>query len=218
MKNSKVLCILLALLIVTASFKQEKTKIIIIGDSISIGYTPFVKENLNDVADVFHNPGNAKHTGNGLEHIEAWLAADDWDIIHFNWGLWDLCYRHPDSKTQGKRDKTNGTITFNLDDYEMQLDSLVKIMRKKSNAELIFVTTTYVPKAEAGRFSKDAKKYNKIAKRVMKENGVKVNDIYKASIDIHAKYGKGDDDVHYHPEGSKALGLFISDFLKQEIR
>ncbi|GAA0879991.1 hypothetical protein GCM10009119_29610 [Algoriphagus jejuensis] len=134
------------------SFQQEKVKILIIGDSISIGYTPFVIANLEDVAYVSHNPGNAQHTGTGLEHIEAWIGDNDWDIIQFNWGLWDLCYRHPDSKEQGNRDKINGAITFDVESYGRNLDSIVKLIRARSNAELIFVTTTYVPDEEAGSF------------------------------------------------------------------
>ena len=193
-------------------------KILIIDDSISLGYTPFVQKNLENIAEVVHNPGNAKHTGYGLDSIASWLDNDKWDIIHFNWGLWDLCYRHPDSKVQGRRDKINGSITFEPVEYEKQLDAIVKIMREKSDAELIFVTTTYVPTAEAGRFAKDAKKYNKIARRVMKANGVKINDIYKVSKGIHMEYGMGNDDVHYTQEGYKELGLYISDFLKNEIR
>jgi lysophospholipase L1-like esterase len=213
-KNLKVTFVLFIILFATTSFKQDKIKILIIGDSISIGYTPFVRDNLKDLADVSHNPGNAQHTGKGLKNIEEWIAADEWDIIQFNWGLWDLCYRHSDSKNQGQRDKENGTITFSLEDYEKQLDALVKIMRKNTDAELIFVTTSYVPNHEAGRFTKDARKYNRIAKRVMKANGVKINNIYKASISIHDKYGKGDDDVHYHPQGYELLGQQIADFLK----
>ncbi|WP_372774761.1 SGNH/GDSL hydrolase family protein [Mangrovibacterium sp.] len=218
MKQFKQILILLILVISTTSFNQKKAKILIIGDSISIGYTPFVQEELKNRAEVFHNPGNAQHTGKGLDSIASWIGDIEWDLIQFNWGLWDLCYRHPDSNVQGKRDKLNGTITFTPEEYEKQLDAIVKIIREKSDAELIFVTTTYVPTAEAGRFSKDAKKYNKIAKRVMKANGVKVNDIYKASINIHAKYGKGNDNVHYNPEGYEDLGRHISDFIEQEIR
>ena len=89
-------------------------------------------------------------------------------------------------------------------------------MREKSDAELIFVTTTYVPKKEAGRFTKDVKKYNKIACRVMKANGVKVNCIYKASKKNHKKFGKGEGDVHYTPAGSEALGKHISNFLRKK--
>ena len=216
MKKIKAQLILLTLLIATTSFTPRKVKILIIGDSISIGYTPFVQKELVNVADVIDNPGNGKDTGNGLKKVASWIGEEEWDIIHFNWGLWDLCYRHPESKTQGERDKINGTITFNQEDYENQLDAIVKLMREKSDAELIFMTTTYVPKQEAGRFTKDAKKYNKIARRVMKANGVKVNCIYKASKKVHKKFGKGEGDVHYTPAGYDALGKHISNFLRKK--
>ncbi len=218
MKNIKIKLILLILIITTASFKQDKPKILIIGDSISIGYTPFVKESLKDIADVYHNPGNAQHTGKGLKNVEAWITTDNYDIIQFNWGLWDLCYRHPDSKVQGQRDKVNGTLTYSLEDYEKQLRAIVKIMKEKTDARLIFVTTSCVPKNEAGRFPKDPIKYNKIAKKVMKENNIPINDTYKATIGIHKKYGKGDDDVHYTPEGYEAMSYLITDFLEIKLK
>jgi lysophospholipase L1-like esterase len=208
---------LVLLVFATTSFKPEKAKILIIGDSISMGYTPFVKENLKEIADVFHNPGNAQHTGNGLKNIESWIVADDWDIIQFNWGLWDLCYRHPDSKVQGQRDKINGTISVNAKDYQKNLDAIVKLIRKNSKAELVFVTTTYVPEGEAGRFMEDARKYNEIARRVMNANKVKINDIYSLSKEIHLEYGKGNDDVHYTEKGYELIGQHIADYLKQEI-
>jgi len=214
----KWLKLALILLVLTgADSKQKKAKILIIGDSISIGYTPFVKESLKEVADVYHNPGNAQHTGKGLKNVEEWISADDYDIIQFNWGLWDLCYRHPDSKVQGQRDKVNGTITFSLEDYEKQLRTIVKILKEKTDAELIFVTTTCVPEDEAGRYPKDPIRYNKVAKRIMEENNIMVNDIYKASLAIHAKYGKGDDDVHYQDEGYEALAEYITGFLKERL-
>ncbi|KJD37212.1 signal peptide protein [Tamlana sedimentorum] len=217
MKSFKVVFVVLVLAVVSLSFKQPKTNVLIIGDSISLGYTPFVKANLIDIAEVQHNSGNAKHTGNGLKHIKSWLAAGNWDIIHFNWGLWDLCYRHPDSKEQGKRDKKNGTITFKPEEYEKNLDSLVKFIKHNSEAELIFATTTYVPENEAGRFKEDALIYNEIAKKVMKNNGVKINDIYEVSKTIHKNYGKGNNDVHYTNKGYELLGEHISDYIKRII-
>lgn len=209
--------VFILLFITISGFQQDKLKVFIIGDSISLGYTPFVQENLGNIADVIHNPGNAKHTGYGLDSIASWIDDDNWDVIQFNWGLWDLCYRHPDSKVQGNRDKINGMVTFKPEDYEKQLDAIVKIMREKSDAEVIFVTTTYVPTDEAGRFTRDAKKYNKIARRVMEANSVEINDIYKVSKGIHREHGKGNDDVHYTEEGYKELGMQISDFLRTEI-
>lgn len=217
MKNLKVRLILILLAFGITSCQQDKTKILIIGDSISIGYTPFVSENLKIIAEISHNPGNAQHTGTGLDHIETWIGDNDWDIIQFNWGLWDLCYRNPDSKEQGNRDKINGKITFDIESYERNLDSIVALIRKKSNVELIFVTTTYVPNDEAGRFTQDVIKYNDVAKKIMESHTVKINDIYEKSIEIHNEFRLDTNDVHYTHKGYEKLGLLISDYLKYVI-
>ena len=205
------------LILIWSGCAKHKPKILIIGDSISLGYTPYVREDLQGIAEVYHNRGNAQHTGTGLDSIETWIGTKDWDIIQFNWGLWDLCYRHPDSKTQGNRDKVHGTITYELEDYGKNLDSIVQWMKAKSDAKLIFVTTTYVPENEAGRYQEDAIRYNQLAKRIMEENGVVINDIYEASRRIHRQYGKDSGDVHYLPEGYRALAKEITDFLKGEM-
>lgn len=222
MKRKSVIIIAVSILIsavfILTAFTEKKPKILIIGDSISIGYTPFVKKHFAERAIVLHNPGNAQHTGTGLEKVREWVGNEDWDIIQFNWGLWDLCYRNPESENQGNRDKFNGKITFSVADYEANLDSLVMTMKKASKAKLIFVTTTCVPENEAGRFADDVVKYNKAAIRVMKKHGIPVNDIYKASIPIHKKLGLGDDNVHYTPEGYEQLGMLISDYLSKELK
>ena len=203
---------------ISSGFYAKKQKILIIGDSISLGYTPFVKENLSEWAMVEHNPGNAQHTGTGLERIDAWIGDTQWDIIQFNWGLWDLCYRHPNAKAYGNRDKINGVVTFSVEEYASNLEGLVKKIKEKSNAKLIFVTTSYVPKEEVGRHAIDAKKYNEAAKAVMKKYGIMVNDIYKASKNIHKKHGIGSHDVHYTEQGYEKLGELISRFLLNQMK
>lgn len=205
------LLITIILVISLISCVQEKSKILIIGDSISIGYTPFVKENLKEVAEVLHNPGNAQHTGIGLEKIDEWIGDGKWDIIQFNWGLWDLCYRNPDSKALGNRDKEYGKITYTADEYSSNLDSLVTNLKTKTDAKLIFITTIYVPKNEAGRFKNDAEK------RIMKKHSVILNDIYEESIPIHQKFGKGSDDVHYTNKGYEKPSKLVTKFLKTEL-
>ena len=205
------------LVILLPSCSHDKPKILIIGDSISIGYTPFVTNNLSDKAAVFHNPGNAEHSGTGLKKIEEWIGDKKWDIIQFNWGLWDLCYRHPDSKVQGKRDKVNGKITYTIDEYASNLDSIVTILQRETEAKLIFVTTSYVPKNEAGRIENDAIRYNDAAKRIMKKHSIIINDIFDQSISIHQEFGKGSDDVHYSNQGYEKLGELVTKFLKTEI-
>jgi lysophospholipase L1-like esterase len=198
--------------------RQRKVKILIIGDSISLGYTPYVQEILAEQAIVLHNPGNAQHTGTGLEKIEEWIGDGEWDIIHFNWGLWDLAYRHPDAKVYGNRDKINGTITYSVAEYAANLDSIVKVLKSSTTATLVFATTTYVPKQEAGRYKRDPVRYNKAAKKVMTRNKVLVNDIYHQSRSIHRQYGKGEDDVHFTKEGYQKLANVVSNYLEFQIQ
>ena len=124
---------------------------------------------------------------------------------------------NPDSKVQGNRDKINGKQTFTQEGYRENLEKIVTILKEKTKAKLIFVTTSYVPKEEAGRFEKDAVKYNKVAITVMKKYSIPVNDIYRKSKAIHQKYGKGHDDAHYRNEGYQALGDVIASFLRKEI-
>ncbi len=208
--------IFFALLFLSVGFINKKTKVLIIGDSISIGYTPFVQSHFSERWIIKHNTGNAQHTGTGLLNITNWLGDENWDIIQFNWGLWDLCYRHPDSKEYGHRDKINGKPEYTIDEYATNLDSLVSILKRKTNAKLIFVTTTYVPKNEPGRIESIVEEYNEAAKKVMKKYDVAVNDIYNPSIAIHNKYGMGSNNVHYKEEGYKMLGNLISDFLEKQ--
>jgi lysophospholipase L1-like esterase len=205
---------ILILATLLSAWSVRKPKILIIGDSISIGYTPFVKQFFADTALVVHNPGNAEHTGTGLEKIREWIGDGDWDIVQFNWGLWDLCYRDPASTVQGNRDKVNGRITWTVEEYRANLDSLVTILQRSTKARLIFVTTTYVPENEAGRFQEDVLKYNDAAKKVMEKHSVKVNDIYEESRRIQREYGLGPDNVHYSKEGYRALAELIIDYLK----
>ena len=64
----------------------------IIGDSISLGYTPEVTRLLDGRARVTHSPGNAQYSSFGLRNLKAWLGEERFDLIHFNWGCWDRHY------------------------------------------------------------------------------------------------------------------------------
>ena len=216
-KYIKSISVLAFFLIICLSSVEKTPKALIIGDSISIGYTKYVKQKLKNKIEIIHNKGNAQHTGTGLAKIKEWIGEDDWDVIQFNWGLWDLCYRHPDSKIQGKRDKVNGTICYSVEEYQQNLDSLVRTIKSLTKAQLIFVTTTYVPESEAGRFHDDAIIYNRAALEVMKKYNVQVNDIYEPSVIIHKQSGLGPDNVHFTEEGYQKLADLIVPILEKAV-
>jgi len=188
--------------------------VLLIGDSISIGYTRPVREMLRGKVNVYRptrgkGPENCGDTLIGLDRIDAWIGDRKWDVIHFNWGLWDLCYRNPLVKTQGGRDKVNGKLSVSLDDYEKNLEKLVARL-KSTGAKLIWASTTVVPEGEVGRHAGDDEKYNGIAAKVMERNGVATDDLFALTKGFAGKYSKAPGDVHYTQEGSDALAAQVS--------
>ena len=189
---------------------EELPKVLIIGDSISLGYTPHVVSALRDKADVRHHKGNAQHTGTGLKKLDEWIGDTEWDVIHFNWGLWDLCYRHPESKVQGRRDKVRGTLTTSLEQYEINLDLLAARL-KQTNAKLIWANTTVVPEGEAGRKVGDDERYNAAAARVMEKHGIPINDLHGITAAFPSELFTAPGNVHFTADGSKKLADAVAE-------
>ena len=183
--------------------------VLIIGDSISIGYTKPVIAELEGVANVKRAKANCGDTNRGLNSLDRWLGETKWDVIHFNWGLHDLCYRHPESKVQGKRDKRNGTQAIPVAKYEKNLEQLV-VRLKKTGATLIWASTTFVPEGEAGRVVGDDVKYNAAAARVMKKHGVATNDLHALTAGFDAKFFTAKGNVHFTSAGSARLGKQVA--------
>ena len=174
--------------------------VLLIGDSISIGYFEPSKDLLYEKADVFHNPGNAQHTAFGLEKLDEWLGETEWDVIHFNHGLHDVKYV---DETGRRVDPAVGKQMIPIDQYERNLEELT-IRLKKTGVPLIFATTTPVPEGAAGRVKGDAVRYNKVALDIMARHGVAVNDLYTyafARLDSIQRPR----DVHFTKEGSRLL-------------
>ena len=188
--------------------------VLILGDSISIGYTRKAREILTGKANVYRPtkgnvPDNCGDTTIGLNKIDAWLGRQKWDVIHFNWGLWDLCYRNPTSKEQGNRDKVGGKLSTTPEDYEKNLEQLVTRL-EATGAKLIWASTTLVPDGEVGRFVGDDVKYNAIAARVMKKHGIVTDDLYALTKEFNGKFSLKSGDVHFTPEGSEKLAAQVA--------
>lgn len=178
--------------------------VLLIGDSISLAYTVDVRKLLNGKADVFRIPENGRYASYGVEKMDKWLGNRHWDIIHFNWGLWDICYRNPKARTQGHRDKVNGELTATPDEYRASMETIVARFQQ-TDATLIWCRTTPVPELEAGRIMGDEIKYNTIAEEIMQANGVLINDLHSYALLRLPEIQKGKDDVHFTPEGSAYL-------------
>ena len=191
-------------------------RVLLIGDSISIGYTLPTREALQGVANVHRISTNGGPTSKGLQHLATWLGESKWDVIHFNWGLHDLCYRHPESRTQGRRDKVRGTVTHSVEDYAANLEKLVLRLRQ-TGARLIFATTTPVPEGEAGRKAGDDVRYNRAALVVMKKHGVAVNDLHAVMAGKMDEFGIRPGNVHFKAEGSALLARHVAQAAREAL-
>tara|TARA_A100001011_G_scaffold162982_1_gene171547 strand:- start:375 stop:1064 length:690 start_codon:yes stop_codon:yes gene_type:complete len=196
-------------------------KVLIIGDSISIGYYPFVKDALLNKVDL-HRPilpnggfENCAGTSKGLKNISEWLGDIPWDLIHFNFGLHDIKHINP----------INGKNSNSFDDphqaspkqYKDNLGKIVKTL-KKTKAKLIFATTTPYPNSKL----KPARKYgmpeiyNQVALSVMKKHKVKINDLHSFVLPRMNELQRPFN-VHFSKYGSKELAKVVIKSILQNL-
>ena len=166
-------------------------RVLLVGDSISIGYTLPVRKLLEGKANVHRIPENGGPTSNGTAKIDKWIDGK-WDVIHFNWGLHDL--KLVDGKHQ-----------VSLEDYEKNLRELVKKL-KATKAKIVWASTTPVPeeKTNPPRLAADVPRYNEVAKKVMDESGVALDDLYAFALP-KLKEIQLPANVHYSAKGYEAL-------------
>jgi acyl-CoA thioesterase-1 len=182
-------------------------RVLLIGDSISIGYTLPTRELLKGKANVHRPPTNCSSTGFGLSQLTSWLGDKNWDVIHFNFGLHDA------------KLPPEGVRHAPPDVYEKNLRALVKQM-KATGAQLIFATTTPVPKggnlSPTRRFG-SVDEYNSIARKVMTESGVAINDL-NAYIAPHVEKVGRPTDVHFTDEGYALLAQKVAQEVSAQLR
>jgi lysophospholipase L1-like esterase len=148
-------------------------RVLLIGDSISMGYTLDVREKLKGHANVHHPAENCGPTERGLARLDKWLGTNHWDVIHFNFGLHDLKYLDDEGKyvdpAKGKQVAPPEVYRKNLRELALRL--------QKTGAALVYATTTPVPPGTLGRIAGDERPYNEAAKSVMQELGIPVDDL-----------------------------------------
>jgi len=191
-------------------YDESLPDVLIIGDSISIGYTPYVIQNLRGVANVIRVKGNCQGTQFGVENIDKWLThKKPWTVIHFNWGLHDL-KRWENGKNS---DDPKAPRQAEIDAYEKNMELLAsKLVATK--AKLIFATTTPYPSGvRPWRDPEDAARYNQVALAIMQKNSILVDDLYAAIQPKLAKLQQPEN-VHFTPEGSAFFGDVVAKSIK----
>lgn len=169
-----------------------RPNVLIIGDSISRGYTLAVRDALQGEADVFRAPENCGSTDSALRKLDRWLAvAHPLDVIVFNFGIHDR--------------------GVSAEVYRTNLERVVERLRA-TGAKLVWVSTTPLPpwpKSLAGWASPAALKamvtfhrgltserLNQLARGVMAERGVSVVDL-EQELGAELRANQRPNDVHF---------------------
>jgi GDSL-like lipase/acylhydrolase family protein len=180
-------------------------RVLLIGDSISVGYTLPTRALLEGEANVHRIPENGGPTIKGLEHIEEWLGDGKWDVVHFNWGLHDL-------KVMGEQNQVP------LNEYAQNMEKLVTRLQA-TGAKLIWAATTPVPEGDVRplRRPADVPEYNAAAKRVMAAHKIPINDLNSFALPILEEIQRPVN-VHFTDEGSKRLAERVAVAIRKALK
>jgi acyl-CoA thioesterase-1 len=199
-------------------------RVLLMGDSVSIAYTVAVRKALSGLANVHRVPANCGSTKTALGSygLVRWLGANEkWDVIHFNHGLHDLSYRFADDSDKDASGNyatsaNGGHQNVPPAEYEQNLHKVVARL-KQTGAQLIFATTTPVPECDAGKYVKDSERpYNEVARKVMAEEGVVINDLW-AAVKLQQEQFQIPRNVHFRREGSEVLGKQVAAAIRAEL-
>jgi hypothetical protein len=188
-------------------------KALLIGDSIRMGYGPFVREQLRETAEVFFPAENCRFTQYTLVCLEGWvkLAGDpaSIDLVHWNNGHWDVAHWHGEDRS--------------LNTVEQYAAMLERIHRRLiaccPNAGIVFALTTpmhpAMPALGHPRTNAEIERYNAVAADVMQRLGVPVNDLYTPMRDRAAWYA---DHCHFTEEGYRFLGARVAEAVRGRLQ
>jgi hypothetical protein len=145
-------------------------KIVLIGDSIRMGYDKYVRAALDGKAEVLFPEENSRFAEYVLRTVIDWKNngkwGDDVDVVHWNAGLWDTLTLYED-----------GTLT----PLNVYVDFIKRIHKRLTTlfpkAKLIFATSTpvledkYPDHKISVRYNADTRAFNAAAAAALTELG-----------------------------------------------
>ncbi len=186
-------------------------KVLLLGDSIRMGYDDFVKEELKEY-EVYYDPDdNGRFIAYTIwQFNQLYKKYGPFDIVHFNAGYWDMNHEDPLGRPETP-----------LNDYLHMLDRLIDLIRDVKATPIFSLTTPiYNMDEDQDGYTKTyyrdewVREYNTHAKFLMEERGVKVIDLYSLLLD-GPHYYKCSDSLHLTQEGYKKCALKIAEEIRK---
>lgn len=178
----------------TPRIDSSRDGILVIGDSISLGYTPFIEKSVQN-AEVTHNACNGESSTNGVSLINRWVSyRPHWKVITLNHGYWDL---------------PGGAQASSLAVYEANLRYEVGVAVSHADT-VILVNTTQIISAFTAEYplatNAEVAARNAVIATVAASYGIHVVDLYGVSTGIPDRDSSL---LHFNPSGYQALGAAV---------
>lgn len=177
-------------------------KVLLLGDSIRMGYEPYVRESLKGLVQVCASQDNGRFAKYTLWGVNLWIKEFGVpDIVHWNNGIWDVHHEAP--------------MVEALTPLNEYMDTLRRIIQelKRTKARVIFATTTPVPDDAIGRSNAEIDLYNAEAVELMKRNRIEINDLNALLREDKEQY-ICDDNLHLNESGYRLCAQKVSDKIK----
>ena len=213
MRRGIILFLALVTVTLTEGIAQELPRVVLIGDSIRLGYAPIVAKKLEGRAQVISVEQNGGDSRRVRANLEQWALAARPAIVHFNAGLHDL-----------KLLKATNQHQVPLDQYRENLRDIVSQLQGKTSARIIFAATTPIidvrhaaRKADFDRLEADVRRYNGAATEVMRTAGIPINDLHWVVDRGGAERLLLRDGTHYTAEGYELLASAVADSILRQL-
>ena len=177
-------------------------KVVLIGDSVRLGYDKYVKDALKGSAEVLYPQDNCRFAEYVLRYAHEWKTKENWgddvDLVHWNAGLWDVLELFGDEPLTS------------IDYYEKAITRIDKRLRMLfPKAKIVFATSTSVKEELSPpnftRHNKNIEKYNSVAIKALSSTDTIINDLYTLTTTFPDEYRS--DWVHFYtPEATEIIG------------
>lgn len=195
--------------------------LLVMGDSISVHYGPFLAESvagtyqvqrLGDALEALTNldiprGANVGDSDNALKILRPICEAGKmtWDTLLLNCGLHDI-----------RRHMSTQAYQVPIERYRTNLEQIVSLM-KPQPTRLVWVRTTPCDEKIHNqratgfhRYSADVEAYNEVADTVMKAGGIQTIDLYNFTLSLDLGSAVFSDHVHFPEPVRKKQADFIA--------
>ena len=194
-------------------------RVLILGDSISIGYTTGVRRQLRGTAAVWRPSENCQHSGYHLQRLDHWLALGDgtWDVIHINAGIWDTHMMDADGnliRNVDEESRPGVRIRFSPSEYGDNVERILDRLAA-TNARVVWALTTPVL-CRSGERLQAVPALNDVARPIMERRGIPINDLH-AFVMPHAAEWQEADRVHFNDQGNHHLAIRVAHHIRHAL-